>query len=625
MYRRRIPAFCGTALLAAGLLSAVTGEARADIVATAATNANATAAQPAPPPAPRPTAGSEARIAAAAGATTPFVTVEAETGTLGGGARIRSIAPGAAPPTKATLEGEASGYSLVELKTTGDSVTWTNNTGKNANSLVVRASIPDSAGGGGINATLNLYVNGAFRQAISLSSQQAWNYRGATTNPDDPRAGGVAYRFYNEFPLRVTGAAIAPGSTMQLKKDAANTAAVYDIDSVDLENVGAALAQPANSLSVVSNGADPNFSKDSTVAIQNTVNAARSQGSSVWIPQGKYLTNSLVSKPLDFTGVKVQGAGMWYTTLYRKVPIPANSWRSQIVVGTRTTVTDLQIDSNAVWRGIGGTGGSDYGVNTGGTGWLIDRLWTRHIDANWLSGTDGILQNSRTADSYGDGYNINNGSSPNGEKLGLNITVRNSFARNTGDDSFATYSDAGPTGTNGQVSGAKILNNTAIAPWWANGIRIAGGRNVEVRDNVVNSVASNNALEISVFGDSGHPLESAAVTGNLLQGGGGWNGIRHGVSIGSPGATSQFPNAFTNVTMSDNIIRGSLTAGLNIDRTRVNVTLTNNTIDRPAKQGIRINSGVTGTGRFTGNKIQNLLPGQVATENLSPSTFKITS
>ncbi|MFJ6186459.1 hypothetical protein [Streptomyces sp. NPDC092295] len=609
MYRRIMPGLCGLALLAAGVVSVQSGDARPDNVAMAAAQSAAL---------------SEAQIAAAAGATTPFVTVEAESGTLGGGARVRSLTPGAAPPTRATLEGEASGYALVELKANGDSVTLTNNTGKNANSLVVRASIPDAAGGGGINATLNLYVNGVFRQAIALSSQQAWNYRGATTNPDDPRAGGVAYRFYNEFPLRVTGAAIAPGSTIQLRKDAGNTAAVYDIDSVDLENVGAALAQPANSISVVSNGADPNFQRDSTVAIQDTVNAARSQGKSVWIPQGKYLTNSLVSRPLDFTGVKVQGAGMWYTTLYRKVPLPANSWRSQIVVGTKTTLTDLQIDTNAVWRGIGGTGGSDYGVNTGGTGWLIDRLWTRHIDANWLSGTDGILQNSRTADSYGDGYNINNGNTPNADKLGLNITVRNSFARNTGDDSFATYSDAGPTGKNGQVSGAKILNNTAVAPWWANGIRVAGGKNVEVRNNVVNSVSSNNALELSVFGDSGHPLESVAVTGNVLQGGGGWNGVRHGVHIGSTGSTSQFPNAFTNVTMSDNILRGSLTAGLSIDRTRVNVTLTNNTIDRPAKQGIWINSGVTGTGKFTGNKIQNLFPGQVAQRNDSPDTFKIT-
>ncbi|MGW6804465.1 right-handed parallel beta-helix repeat-containing protein [Streptomyces sp. NPDC055039] len=564
-------------------------------------------------------------IAATAGATTPFVTVEAETGALGGGARVRSISPGAAAPTAASLETEASGYSLVELKATGDSVTLPNSTGKNANTLVVRASIPDAPAGGGITASLNLYVNGVFRQAITLSSQQAWNYRGATTNPDDPRAGGMPYRFYNEFPVWVTGAPIAAGSTIKLQKDAANTAAVYDIDSVDLENVGAARTQPANSLSVVSSGADPNFVKDSTVAIQSTVNAARTQGKSVWIPPGKYLTNSLAPTPLDFTGVKVEGAGMWYTTIYRKVPLPANSWRSQILVGSGTTLTDLQIDANAIWRGIGGTGGSDYGINASGAGgWLVDRIWTRHIDANWLSGTNGIMRNSRTADSYGDGFNVNNGNTPSPDKLGRNITVQNNFARNTGDDSFATYSDAGASGTNGQMSGTKILNNTAIAPWWANGIRIAGGQNVEVRDNLVNSVSSNSALEISVFGDTGHPLESATVSGNVLIGGGGWNGVRHGVRIGSPSSTSLFPNAFTNVTMSDNIMRGSLRAGLYIDRTRVNATLRNNTIDRPAKQGIWIPTGVTGTGSFTGNTIQNLFPGQVATQNDSPATFKIT-
>ncbi|MFE4369300.1 glycosyl hydrolase family 28-related protein [Streptomyces sp. NPDC056835] len=604
MYRKALSVLSGVALLATCALSALPrDEIRADLVAAA----------------------DAAPVALAAGATTPFVTVEAETGTLGGGARLRSISPGAPAPTAASLETEASGYALVELKATGDSVTIPNSTGKNANTLVVRASIPDAPAGGGITASLNLYVNGVFRQAITLSSHQAWNYREATTNPDDPRAGGMPYRFYNEFPVWVTGAPIAAGSTIKLQKDAANTAAVYDIDSVDLENVGAALAQPANSLSVVTYGADPNFSKDSTVAIQDTVNAAREQGKSVWIPRGKYLTNSLVSKPLDFTGVTVRGAGMWYTTIYRKVPLPANSWRSQILVGSGTTLTDLQIDANAIWRGIGGTGGSDYGINASGAGgWLVDRIWTRHIDANWLSGTNGVMRNSRTADTYGDGFNVNNGNTPNPDKLGRNITVQNNFARNTGDDSFATYSDAGASGTNGQMSGTKILNNTAIAPWWANGIRVAGGQNVEVRNNLVNSVSSNSALELSVFGDTGHPLESVTVSGNVLLGGGGWNGVRHGVRIGSPSSTSLFPNAYSNVTMSNNIMRGALRAGLHIDRTRVNVTLTNNTIDRPAKQGIWIPTGVTGTGSFTGNTVQNLFPGQVATQNDSPATFKIT-
>jgi len=565
----------------------------------------------------------EARAVVAAGATTPFATVEAETGMLGGGATVRSLT---AAPTAASLESEASGYSLVELKATGAYVTMANNTGKSANTLVVRASIPDAATGGGIDASLDLYVNGVYRQAISLSSRQAWNYRDSTTNPNDPHGGGEPYRFYNEFPVWVTGAPIAAGSTIKLQKDAANTAAVYDVDSVDLESVGAALPQPANSLSVVSYGADPNFVTDSTIAIQNTVNAARTQGKSVWIPPGKYLVNSLAGTPLNFTGAKVQGAGMWYTTLYRKVPLPTPSgWRSEVLVGSGTTLTDLQIDANAIWRGVGGNGGSDYGINASGAGgWLVDRIWTRHGDANWLSGTNGVIRDSRTADSYGDGFNVNNGNTPNPDKAGKNITVQNNFARNTGDDSFATYSDAGTGGTNPQVDGTKILNNTAIAPWWANGIRIAGGQNIQVLNNLVNSVSSNSAMDIGVYGDTGNPLTSATVSGNVLIGGGGWNGTRHGVRISSPASTSLFSTAYTTVTLTGNIMRGSLRAGLYIDKTRDNVTLTDNTVDHPAKQGIWITSGVTGTGAFTGNSVTNLPAGQAATQNDSPTTFTIT-
>jgi hypothetical protein len=356
------------------------------------------------------------------------------------------------------------------------------------------------------------------------------------------------------------------------------------------------------------------------------VNAAKTAGKSVWIPAGKYLTNSLAGTPLNFTGVKVQGAGMWYTTLYRKVPLPTPAgWRSEILVGSGTTLTDVQIDTNAIWRVVGGTGGSDYGVNASGAGgWLIDRIWTRHTDANWLSGTNSVVQNSRTEDSYGDGFNVNNGNTPNADKLAKNITVQNNFARNTGDDSFATYSDAGPSGKNPQVDGTKILNNTAVAPWWANGLRVAGGKNIQVKNNLVNSVSSNSALDLGVFGDTGHPLQSVTVSGNVLLGGGGWNGVRHGVRISSPSSTSLYPTAYSNVIMSNNVMRGALRAGLYIDRTRVNVTLTNNTIDRPAKQGIWTTTGVTGAGTLSGNTVQNLLPGQVAFQNDSPSTFKPT-
>ncbi|OON80175.1 hypothetical protein GBW32_35140 [Streptomyces tsukubensis] len=565
------------------------------------------------------------RAAAPAGARTPFVTVEAEDGELGAGASLRSIKPGDPAPTKATLETEASGYALAELDRTGESVTLPNGSGKKANTLVVRASIPDAPNGGGITATLNLYVDGEYRQAITLSSKQAWNYRGASTDPDDPHAGGQAYRFYNEFPVWVKGAAVPAGATITLKKDTPNKAAVYAIDSVDLEDVGPARTRPQNSLSVVDYGADPKFQKDSTVAIQRTVDAAREQGRTAWIPPGTYLTNSFEgAAPLDFTGVTVRGAGMWHTTVYRDPPLPAKQ-RTQILVGSGTELSDLQIDANAVWRDVRGPGGSDYGINAiGAKGWQVERLWTRHTDANWLSGTGGTIRDSRTADTYGDGYNINNSNTPSPDKRGDDITVRNNFARGTGDDSFAVYSDSGTEGRNAQLNRAKVLNNTAVAPWWANGLRIAGGRDIEFRDNLVKSVSSNSAMDIAVFGDSGHPLESATVSGNVLLGGGGWNGTRHGVRIGSPAPTSQYPDAYTNVTLTGNTMRGALRAGLHIDKKNIRVTLKNNTIDGPANQGLWIAPGVTGAGTFSGNTVKNLLPGQVEIQNDSKDTFRVT-
>ncbi|MFC9634123.1 hypothetical protein ACFTY8_33925 [Streptomyces mirabilis] len=73
---------------------------------------------------------------------------------------------------------EASGHSYVHLDGTGQSVRWTNTTGQPISFLNVRASIPHSASGGGVTGTLNLYVDGVFRQALNLNPRQNWVYEG---------------------------------------------------------------------------------------------------------------------------------------------------------------------------------------------------------------------------------------------------------------------------------------------------------------------------------------------------------------------------------------------------------------------------------------------------------------
>ncbi|RYZ75168.1 MAG: hypothetical protein EOP04_33670, partial [Proteobacteria bacterium] len=155
-----------------------------------------------------------------AGATTSFTTLEAEEGVIAGGAMKSVIQSGSLIPELSTPEKEASGLGLVTLSAPGQSVSWTNPVA-DANGIVVRACIPDSASGGGITATLNLYVDGEFRQALTLSSKQSWNYGSSSTNLDDPNAGGKPFRFYNEDHVILT-LPIAAGRRITLKKEASN-------------------------------------------------------------------------------------------------------------------------------------------------------------------------------------------------------------------------------------------------------------------------------------------------------------------------------------------------------------------------------------------------------------------
>jgi len=150
-----------------------------------------------------------------------------------------------------------SGHAYVQLTGNGQSVQWTNDTGQPISFINVRASIPDASSGGGQTATLDLYVNGAFRQALDLNSIQSWqyegnnNYNGTDQNPAD----GNPRDFWDEFHAFVSGSAIPAGATFSLQKDSSNSASFYWINSIDLWNAPAPAAQPANSISITSCGA----------------------------------------------------------------------------------------------------------------------------------------------------------------------------------------------------------------------------------------------------------------------------------------------------------------------------------------------------------------------------------
>jgi hypothetical protein len=557
----------------------------------------------------------------AVGAKTHFTTLEAEAAMLHGSARVHGFPTGSPIPTAATLELEASGGALVRLDQTGAGLSWRNPVA-DANTIVIRNSIPDTTLGGGQAAPLNLYVDGKLRQALRLSSEQSWVYRTPQKGwLDDPASGGMPFHFYNEDRAFITGAPIPRGSMVSLRKDADNTASEYNIDCIDLEAVSPPNEQPRGSLSVLDFGAKPDAETDSQKAIQLCIKEARAKGMSVWIPAGRYVISSETPGGLEISGVSVQGAGMWHTTLFRKPPInPAASphWRSYVKLHGKAALRDLSIDSNSIRRGLGQPGGGDYGVLASGDGWLIERVWVRHCDAQWLSGSNGTIRDSRVSDSWGDGINLNNGNSPHPDKVGANLTAENNFVRGSGDDGLATYSDLGEANDNSSMTDTRFLNNTSIAPYWANCLRIAGGRRVIVRDNLLTDSAAHSGMHVGVYGKSGDFLESAIIEGNIIRRGGGWSAAsRHGMVVAS------HADKPTTAIIRNNVIEDSRRAGLMIDSALHQLTLINNRIIRPASTGILISPRVAGTVRHSGNAVQDLRSGEELLKNHSPSSVSV--
>jgi Right handed beta helix region len=553
------------------------------------------------------------------GATTPFVSYEAEDGTLGGGATVYALQ--SAPTTEySSPELEASGHAYVALTSPGQYVEWVNQTGQNITAFNVRYSIPDSAGGTGITATLNLYVNGQMRQALTLNSMQSWlyegngNYNGSDQNPAD----GDPKDFYDDMHTFLTGAALAPGDTLRLQQDAENAATFYYIDVIDLEDPPPPTTQPANSLSIEDYGAASGPATDSTSAIQNCIDAAQTQGKSVWIPAGTFYLNG--TQGLAANGITIEGAGMWYSTIYRNVPLPNNAGGLAALFSvTSCTLRDFAIDSDARSRAsVDGAGGS---MDTTGTNWVAENIWGQHTESGiWASGTGGTYQNSRNLSMWADGCNINN-VSLNGTE-GNNLTVMNLFIRGTGDDALAINSvDNNGSQTYTPMANAHVSNNTTVGAWGGYGLAIYGGGGHLVENNYVRDTARFTGLGVTKFGANGSDLTSGTVTGNLVlrAGGNGFTQQQAALFIGN-GGNGQGTGTVENVTISDNVVRDALYFGVTFS-TSTGILLENTVIDAPGLDGIVIAPpffpAPTGSATISDNTVTGLNPGQSAFANMS--------
>ena len=320
----------------------------------------------------------------------PWTRYEAEEMTVNGGIL--------GPYYNAGVPGtEASGRKYVQLNSMGHYVQFTNRAA--ANTLVVRYSVPDSADGVGTDYTLSLYTNGVYAGKLPLTSKYSWLY-GAYPFSNTP--GSNPRNFFDE--VRTNGLALNAGDVVRLQKDATDTASAYLIDLVELENV-AALSQPANSRSIMSDGAYGDGSHDDTTALQTCINNSVTQGRSVWLPPGSYKVTGSINLPSNLT---LQGAGMWYAVLVGDSGLYGTPSRRITLNGNGSNIhlSDFAIIGRLNYRNDSepndGLGGS-YG-----TGSSISRVWVEHTKTGgWLVNSRGLVVDScRFRNAIADGINL---------------------------------------------------------------------------------------------------------------------------------------------------------------------------------------------------------------------------
>ncbi|MGW1034001.1 CARDB domain-containing protein [Streptomyces antibioticus] len=541
---------------------------------------------------------------------------------------------------------ESSGRKSVRLTSTGQYVEFTSTNA--ANSVVVRNSVPDSASGGGADATVSLYADGAFVQKLTLSSKHSWLY-GSTDDPEGltNRPGGDARRLFDESHALLSRSYPA-GTVFRIQRDANDSAAFQIIDLIDLEQVAPPAQKPANCASITEYGAVPNDGIDDTDAIQRAVTADQNgQIPCVWIPAGQWRQEQkiLTDDPLDrgqfnqvgIRDVTIRGAGMWHSQLYTLTPPHQagginhpHEGNFGFDIDSNTQISDIAIFGSGTIRGGDGNAEGGVGLNGRfGKGTKITNVWIEHANVGVWAGRDysnipelwgpgdGLeFTGVRIRNTYADGINFANGT--------RNSTVYNSSFRNTGDDALAVWASKYVKDTSVDIGHDNhFRNNTIQLPWRANGIAVYGGYGNTIENNVVADTMNYPGIMLATDHDPLPFTGQTLIAGNALHrtGGAFWNEDQEFGAITLFAQGQDIPG----VTIRDTEILDSTYDGIQFKTgggAMPGVKITDVRIDRSNNgSGILAMSGARGSATLSGVTITNSAQGDVLIEPGSQFTI----
>ena len=516
------------------------------------------------------------------------------------------------PSRKAgTFAAECVGRRGVRLNRTADYVEFT--APEHANSNVVRYAVPDAPEGHGINCTLSLYIDGIFRTSLAMTSRHSWLYgkeSAPTNNPADLRLpGGTSFHFFDE--LRLLIGEIPPGAKVRLQKDSGDTADYYVIDLIDLELAPPPLPQPAGSLSVRDFGAKGDGAADDTEAIQRCLDAGVREKKAIYLPPGRYRT----TRGFRVESVTVQGAGMWYSTIFnRREDLNRKSAGVGFGVLGTSVFKDFAIYGDGTCRKD-----EEFAFwGTWGDGSVVENVWIEKTQVGLWSGRDNqpvsknlTVRNCRFRNVFADGINLCTGT--------RNAIVENCHARGTGDDAFAMWS--APRGL-APCTGNIFRNCTAEAPWRARCFSIFGGVDNRIENCLGRDTLVDSGLNLSSQFNA-YPFGGTTVVKNLrLERCGGWFwGNRPYGGIFLHAATRDITG---DILLEELAVVDSSAAGITIsngEKRLQNITLRNSRFDGVGEFGIDVFPQAFGEIRLENCSFS--LQGKPFLRQRSPKTFLI--